>query len=184
MAFLAPEGVIKLFGVGHAHAGGETDNGTCGNGVMSAVHLNFDILVRKIVVFVGSVNLDHKVSAAAVDDVLLLIPVIVVGSDLIFLDDHDFFGIYLFVVGIESVAVAKGKEEKTAAAEIARTEIGDVPTENISANFVILVIFFLPLLGGEICEGRKQELVLVEEGDGIFYDFVDFRTFHFKISFD
>ena len=82
------------------------------------------------------------------------------------------------------VAVAESEKEKTAAAEIARAEIRDVPTENIVSDFIIFVIFFLPFLGGEVCEGRKQELMLVEEGDGIFYDFVNFGSFHFKISFD
>jgi len=79
-----------------------------------AVHNDLHVLVGKPFIFIGLVQLDHQVSAAAVDDILGLKPMKVHGSDLIFLDDHQLFRIGLGIfLGLLLIAVAGSDEEKT-----------------------------------------------------------------------
>ena len=131
--------------------------------------------------FIGKriVDPDQHVTAAAVDDVLGLIPVEVVGGVLALLEVQQLFRVDLgILVRHGAVAVADGNQGKAELVEIPKAVVGDIPAQHAVPDFIILVSDFLPLLRSEMAEGRQIAVLLLAHGLQLFQRFVDLRTFH------
>ena len=94
--------------------GAQTNNVTCGEGVLNTVYTYLNIGIGKSLVLIGIVKLYHKISAAAIYDVLHFAPMKVHRSYLVFLNNHKLFSIGLRIfIGVLLVSVTESNKEKT-----------------------------------------------------------------------
>ena len=88
------------------------------------------------------VDADAHVAAAAVDNVLGLVPVEMVRGILPFLHVEQLLGVDLWIlVRHLAVAVADGDEREADLVKIAETVVGNIPAEHAVAHLVVFVPF-------------------------------------------
>ena len=120
------------------------------------------------------VDADEHVAAAAVDDVLGLVPVEMVRGILAFLHVEQLFRIDLRILVLHgAIAVADGDEREANLVEITETVVRDVPAEHAVAHLVVFVALGLPLLGRKIAERRQIAMLLPAHGLKLLERFVD-----------
>ena len=141
----------------NALARGQTDLRTGWDGICLAVAVDsyvgdlVDGLVGQAVV-----DADEHVAAAAVDDVLGLVPVEMVRGILAFLHVEQLFRIDLrILVRHGTISVANRDKRKTEVVKVALTIIRDIPAEHTVAHFIVFMALRLPLLGREVTEGGR-----------------------------
>ena len=101
-----------------------------------------------------------------------------VGDEIVY-NLNKLFGIDLgILVGHGPVAVADGDQGEAELVEVAQAVIGDVPAQHAVPDFIVLVADVLPLLRGEVAEGRQIAVVLLAHGFQFLQGLVDLRTLH------
>ncbi len=130
-----------------------------GHDIGAAILVDGDRRIQHFAVLAGVVALDNQRAAAAIDDVLHLLPVEVIGRHLIFFRNQQLFGIGLFILGVVEVAVAQGDHQQAALVEIAAAKVGDVPTEHVFLDLVVFAVLVLPFVHGPGDEGRQGKFV-------------------------
>ena len=165
-------------------AGRQADLGAGRNGVGTVVGMDCDVgCVVDLLVGQAVVDTDEDIAAAAVNDILSLVPMEVVGRILAFLQVEQLFGVDLGVlVRHGAVAVADGNKRQTNLVKVAQTVVGDVPAQHTVADFVIFVADVFPFLGSEMTEGGQVAAVLFTHGFQFAQGAVDLGTFHKKAS--
>ena len=139
----------------------ELDLRSSGDNVGSAVAVNGHVrfLVDGLV---GQAFIDanEDVAAAAVDDVLGLVPMEVVRGILPLLHIEQLLSVDLRILVLHgTIAVADRNERHTDLVKVAETVIGDVPAEHTVAHLVVFMPLGLPFFGREVAE-RRQEAML------------------------
>ena len=130
---------------------------------------------REILLLVRIVDLDEQVAAAAVDDVLHLAPMEVIGRDLPFLDDQQLLGVGLHVLHLViEVAVAEREHEEPDLLVVARTEVRDVPAEHVVADLVVVVSLRRPVRRTPVRERRQLKLHVLDKRDRVTHDGIEF----------
>ena len=108
------------------------------------VGLVVNFFVRQAVVYA-----DEAVAAAAVDDVLRLVPMEVIRGILPLFHVQQLLGVDLRILVLHgAVAIADGDERHSNLVKVAKAVIGNIPAEHTVADFIVLVTLFLPLLRG------------------------------------
>ena len=131
----------------------------------------------------GVIDSDEHIAAAAVDDVLRLVPVKVVWRVLTLLQIQQLFRVDLGVfVWQGAIAVADGDERKAEFVKIALAVVRDVPAEHTLAHLVVLMPERLPLFRRKAAEGRQIAAVLPAHRLQLLQRSVDLRTFHIASS--
>ncbi len=159
----------------NALARGQTDLRTGWDGICLAVAVDsyvgdlVDGLVGQAVV-----DADEHVAAAAVDDVLGLVPVEMVRGILAFLHVEQLFRIDLRILVLHgAIAVADGDEREANLVEITETVVRDVPAEHAVAHLIVFVSDGLPLFRRKIAERRQIAMLLPAHGLKLPECFVD-----------
>ena len=120
------------------------------------------------------VDADEHVAAAAVDDVLGLVPVEMVRGILAFLHVEQLFRIDLRILVLHgAIAVADGDEREADLVEITETVVRDVPAEHAVADLIVFVSDGLPLFRRKIAERRQIAVLLPAHGLELPECFVD-----------
>ena len=177
--------VIQVLGDENALARGQPDLGTGGDGIGPAIGMNGHVaFVVDGLIRLGIVHPDQHISAAPVDDILGFIPVEVVGGILALLQVQQLLGVDLGILFLHGLAaVADGDEGKTDFVEISLAVIRNVPAQAAVPDLVVFVALRLPLLRGEVAEGRQIAAVFLAHGLQLTKSLVDFGTFHGCLSF-
>lgn len=184
IAALGPEAVVLAGMQGdalaHVHLHALARRNLIGAAVLVDGHRG----VQHLAVGAGIVALEHQRAAAAVDDVLHLLPVEMVGRDLSLLGDEQLLRIGLDVPGIIEVAVAQGDHQQADLVEIAAAEVGDVPAEHVVLDLVVLAVLALPVLHGPGDEGRQRKLVALDQLERVALNLIQFGSLHDSIPPD
>ena len=139
-------------------------------------------LLVQLLIRGGVIHPDEHVAAAPVDDILHLGPVEVHGGVLFLLDVQQLLCIGLGVLVHLQVAVADGDERETHLIKVAHAVVGDVPTQHIVPNLIVVVALFLPLLRSKVTEGWQGEAVLLHHLLHLFQSGVNLTAFHGMVS--
>ena len=174
-AGLDVEVVVQVLRDVDALARGQTDLRAGRDGICLAVAVDghvgdlVDGLIGQAVV-----DADEHVAAAAVDDVLGLVPVEMVWGILPFLHVEQLLGVDLRILVLHgAIAVADGDEREADLVEITETVVRDVPAEHAVAHLVVFVALGLPLLGREAAERRQVAMLPRAHGFELLERFVD-----------
>ena len=144
---------------------------------------NVRFIVDGLVLF-GIVHANEYVAAAAVDDILGLEPVEVVGGILSFFQKQELFGVDLGVLVRKfAVSVADGNEREAQFVEFSLTVVSDVPAEHAFADLVIFMSLALPFVGSKAAERRQVAVIFFAHRFQLAKSLVDFRTLHGKSPF-
>ena len=130
------------------------------NGVGSAVAVDSHVgFFANGLVGQAVVDADEDI-AAAVDDVLGLVPMEMIWGILSLFHVQQLLGVDLWIlVGHFAVAVADRDERHTNLVEIAKAVIGNVPAEHTVADFIVFMPLGFPFFRREVAE-RRQEAML------------------------
>ena len=120
------------------------------------------------------VDADEHVAAAAVDDVLGLVPVEMVCSHLSLFQIQQLFRVDLRIFfRLCAAAVTDGDEREADLVKITKTEICDIPAEHAVAHLVVFVSDGLPLFRRKMAERRQIAMLLPAHGLELLERFVD-----------
>ena len=161
-------------------AGRQADLGAGRDGVGTAVGMDRDVgCVVDLLVGQAVVDTDEDIAAAAVDDILSLIPVEMVGGVLTFFQEQQLLGVDLGVlVRHSAVAVADSDQGEAEFIKVAQTVVGNIPAQHALADFVILMALLLPLGWGEMAERRQGKLIFVHHCFQFLQCHIDLAAFH------
>ena len=163
-----------------AFARTQTDLRARGNRALQAVAVDGHVgLIINFFIRQAVVHADEAVTAAAVDNVLGLVPVEMVRGHLALLQIQQLLCVDLRIFfRLRAAAVADGDEGEAEFVKIAEAEIRDIPVEHTVAHFIVFMALRLPLPGREVTEWRQIALVFFAHGLQLPERFVDLRTFH------
>ncbi len=148
-------------------------------GVGDAVGDERHVVLAEAVVLVGGVETDHQPTAAAVDDVLGLAPVVVHRRHLIDAGDHRLLGVGPRArSGAVGGAVSEGEQEQAELIEPFLPEIGHVPSQAPIENLANPLRVLRPRVGSPMGERREEEPVAIEEADRVHDARVDLGASH------
>ena len=144
------------------------------------VHAHLNCRIGEGIVIGRIPELEFEPAAAAVDDVLHLVEMVVDGGDLAFADDHDLLGVGLAFtrVALFGGAIPDGEQEEAVAIEVSAAEIGDVPPELGVHDLPDFRALRTPVIGRPGGERRQFEVHLVEEHHAFPHDGIDLGSFH------
>ena len=177
MPRLAIETVIEILLHANALTWMKHDTSTWLHDMLYAVNAEMNRSLGKLLILVGIVKLDDEVAATAIDDILHLGPVEVHGRFLVLLDDHDLLGIRFLIDAV--LAISDGEQEETTVQEIARAEVGDVPTQHTLGDVTYTIFIGLPVGQTPVSPFGQYELTGCQKCLCIADDLIDFASFHF-----
>ena len=118
------------------------------------------------------VDADQNIAAAAIDNVLGLVPMEMIWGILSLFHIEQLFGVDLRILVLHrTIAVADRDERHADLVKVAETVVRNVPTKHTVADFVVfmpLVTLFLPLLRGKIAERRQVAMLACAHGFQLF----------------
>ena len=178
--FFHGEIVVQILLHMDALTGGQTNLGAGRHCVSTAVRMHRDIaFVVDLLIGQAIVDPDQAVAAAPVDDILGFIPVEVVGRILPLLQIQQLLGINLGILLRHCpVAVADGNQREAEFVEIPLAIVRYIPAQHTVTHLIIFVTHALPLLRGEMAEGRQIAVLLFAHCLQLFQCLVNFRTLH------
>ena len=146
--------------------------------VAAAVLADENVGIRKRVVGIRVVKLEDDVTAAAVDNVFHLVPVVVVRAVLAVQNHADLLRVALCVLVHMYVAVADGDQREALFVIVAVAEVGNVPAESVVSDLIVLMALALPILRREFQKIGHLKFVLFQHRFKFLDDRIDFRPFH------
>ena len=149
-----------------AFARTQTDLRARGNRALQAVAVDGHVgLIINFFIRQAVVHADEAVTAAAVDNVLGLVPVKMVRGHLALLQIQQLLCVDLRIFfRLRAAAVADGDKREPEFVKVTEAVISNIPAEHTVADFIVLVTLFLPLLRGKIAERRQIALVFRAHG--------------------
>ena len=76
------------------------------------------------------------------------------------------------------VTVAQGDQVQAAGVKVPAAEVGQVPSQRIVPDFILVVSFCCPFLRGKGEKGREREAVLLQHGVKFPDTGINFGAFH------